>query len=160
MNKNRGVKFAHPKLQIAHPSYFFNSISYHILLDFLNYPKKFRVFFFSLGPLTLPPLIGAVQLGVLAACVVVLVLMDMASYHLSHKMLFFSGALFITLAIGVHLTLYFPSVTSFVSTISSVVVFQNRCYSYLSHLHDLVWDVTPSPDSDPPPPHPPRLPQA
>ncbi|KAM5558290.1 hypothetical protein ABKV19_020150 [Rosa sericea] len=93
-------------------------------------------------------MIGAVQLGVLAACVVVLVPMGMAGYHLSrNKMLFFSGALFITLAIGVHLTPYFPSVTDFVTTVSSVVVFQNRRDSCLSHLHDLVWDVSPSPNS-------------
>ncbi|KAL6225719.1 hypothetical protein ACLB2K_004568 [Fragaria x ananassa] len=86
-------------------------------------------------------MIGAVQLGLVAACVVVLVPMGMAGYHLSrNKMLFFSGALFITLAIGVHLTPYFPSVTDFVT---SVVVFQNRRDSCLSHLHDVVWDVTP-----------------
>ncbi|XP_004288573.1 PREDICTED: uncharacterized protein LOC101292635 [Fragaria vesca subsp. vesca] len=89
-------------------------------------------------------MIGAVQLGVVAACVVVLVPMGMAGYHLSrNKMLFFSGALFITLAIGVHLTPYFPSVTDFVTSVSSVVVFQNRRDSCLSHLHDVVWDVTP-----------------
>ncbi|KAB2599579.1 pre-mRNA-splicing factor CWC22 [Pyrus ussuriensis x Pyrus communis] len=51
---------------------------------------------------------GAVQLGVLAACVVVLVPMAMAGYHLSrNKMLFFSGALFITLASDA--VLYNPS---------------------------------------------------
>ncbi|PRQ30696.1 hypothetical protein RchiOBHm_Chr5g0027411 [Rosa chinensis] len=78
--------------------------------------------------------------------------MGMAGYHLScNKMLFFSGALFITLAIGIHLTPYFPFVTGFVTIVSSVVVFQNRHDSCLSHLHDLVWDVTHSPDSDPPP---------
>lgn len=95
-------------------------------------------------------MIGAVQLGLLAACVVVLVPMGMAGYHLSrNKMLFFSGALFITLAIGVHLTPYFPSVTDFVTTVSSVVVFENRRESCLSHLHDVVWDVHPTPDFNP-----------
>lgn len=95
-------------------------------------------------------MIGAVQLGVLAACVVVLVPMGMAGYHLSrNKMLFFSGALFITLAIGVHLTPYFPSVNDFVTTVSSVVVFENRRESCLSHLNDVVWEVTPSPNFNP-----------
>ncbi|XAR58110.1 hypothetical protein NMG60_11026502 [Bertholletia excelsa] len=43
---------------------------------------------------------GAVQFGVLAACVVLFVPMGMAGWHLSrNKMLFFSGALFITLAV-------------------------------------------------------------
>ncbi|KAB2612271.1 hypothetical protein D8674_034587 [Pyrus ussuriensis x Pyrus communis] len=92
-------------------------------------------------------MIGAVPFGLLAACVVVLVPMAMAGYHLSRKkMLFFSGALFITLAIGVHLTPYFPSVNDFVTTVSSVVVFENRRDSCLSHLHDVVWEVTPSPN--------------
>lgn len=91
-------------------------------------------------------MLGALQLGVLAACVVVLVPMGMAGWHLSrNKMLFFSGALFITLAVGVHLTPYFPSVTDFVSTVSSVVVIDNR-RSCISLLHDVVWDVTKSPD--------------
>ncbi|XP_050368594.1 protein ALTERED XYLOGLUCAN 9 [Argentina anserina] len=94
-------------------------------------------------------MIGAVGLGAVAACVVVLVPMGMAGYHLSrNKMLFFSGALFITLAIGVHLTPYFPSVTDFVNTVSSVVVFQSRRDSCLSHLHDVVWDVTPDVDDN------------
>ncbi|KAH7533966.1 protein ALTERED XYLOGLUCAN 9 [Ziziphus jujuba] len=94
-------------------------------------------------------MLGAIQLGVLAACVVVLVPMGMAGYHLSrNKMLFFSGALFITLAVGVHLTPYFPSVSDFVSTVSSVVVIDNR-RSCISILHDVVWDVTHSPNFDP-----------
>ncbi|RVW15304.1 hypothetical protein CK203_085625 [Vitis vinifera] len=54
-------------------------------------------------------MVGGVQLGVLAACVVLFVPMGMAGWHLSrNKMLFFSGALFITLAVGVHLTLTSP----------------------------------------------------
>ncbi|XP_073065508.1 protein ALTERED XYLOGLUCAN 9-like [Primulina eburnea] len=59
---------------------------------------------------------GAVQLGLLAACVVLFVPMGMAGWHLSrNKMLFFSCALFITLAVGVHLMPYFPSVSDFLS---------------------------------------------
>ncbi|KAF4389060.1 hypothetical protein F8388_026789 [Cannabis sativa] len=87
-------------------------------------------------------MLGALQLGIMAAFVVVLVLMGLAGWHLSrNKMLFFSGALFITLAIGVHLTPYFPSVTDFVSSVSSVVIFDTR-YSCLSLLHDVLWNVT------------------
>ncbi|KAF4362604.1 hypothetical protein F8388_011431, partial [Cannabis sativa] len=87
-------------------------------------------------------MLGALQLGIMAAFVVVLVPMGMAGWHLSrNKMLFFSGALFITLAIGVHLTPYFPSVTDFVSSVSSVVIFDTR-HSCLSLLHDVLWNVT------------------
>lgn len=61
-------------------------------------------------------MLGAVQLGLLAACIVLFVPMGMAGWHLSrNKMLFFSCALFITLAVGVHLTPYFPSITAFLS---------------------------------------------
>ncbi|KAL1569791.1 protein ALTERED XYLOGLUCAN 9 isoform X2 [Salvia divinorum] len=61
-------------------------------------------------------MLGAVQLGLLAACVVLFVPMGMAGWHLSrNKMLFFSCALFITLAVGVHLTPYFPSISAFLS---------------------------------------------
>lgn len=61
-------------------------------------------------------MIGAVQFGLLAACVVLFVPMGMAGWHLSrNKMLFFSCALFITLAVGVHLTPYFPSISAFLS---------------------------------------------
>ncbi|KAL5574160.1 hypothetical protein UlMin_023757 [Ulmus minor] len=89
-------------------------------------------------------MLGAVQLGMLAAFVVVLLPMGMAGWHLSrNKMLFFSGALFITLAIGVHLTPYFPSVSDFVSSVSSaVVVFDSHRQSCISLLHDVVWNVT------------------
>lgn len=53
---------------------------------------------------------GAVQLGIMAACVVLFVPMGMAGWHLSrNKVLFFSGALFITLAVCIHLIPYFPS---------------------------------------------------
>lgn len=61
-------------------------------------------------------MIGAVQFGLLAACIVLFVPMGMAGWHLSrNKMLFFSCALFITLAVGVHLTPYFPSISEFLS---------------------------------------------
>lgn len=54
-------------------------------------------------------MLAAAQLGLLAACVVLFVPMGLAGWHLSrNKMLFFSGALFITLAVGVHLAPYFP----------------------------------------------------
>ncbi|XP_042500390.1 uncharacterized protein LOC122078475 [Macadamia integrifolia] len=87
-------------------------------------------------------MVGAVQLGVLAACIVLFVPMGMAGWHLSrNKMLFFSGALFITLAVGVHLTPYFPSISDLVNSVSSVVT-ENR-YSCISFLHEIVWDVTP-----------------
>ncbi|KAG2715286.1 hypothetical protein I3843_03G071700 [Carya illinoinensis] len=86
---------------------------------------------------------GAIQLGLMAACVVLFVPMGMAGWHLSrNKMLFFSGALFITLAVGVHLTPYFPSISDFASTVSSIVVFDNRD-SCVSLLHEVVWDVKP-----------------
>ncbi|KAI3474955.1 hypothetical protein Pfo_030266 [Paulownia fortunei] len=59
-------------------------------------------------------MIGAVQLGLLAACIVLFVPMGMAGWHLSrNKMLFFSCALFITLAVGVHLMPYFPFISAF-----------------------------------------------
>ncbi|EEF35799.1 protein ALTERED XYLOGLUCAN 9 [Ricinus communis] len=87
---------------------------------------------------------GGVQLGVLAACVVLFVPMGMAGWHLSrNKMLFFSGALFITLAVGVHLTPYFPSVSDFVTSVQSVVVFDNREDSCINLVNEVVWDVKP-----------------
>ncbi|KAL9316410.1 hypothetical protein ACSQ67_017411 [Phaseolus vulgaris] len=91
-------------------------------------------------------MLGAVQLGLLAACVVLFVPMGMAGWHLSrNKVLFFSGALFITLAVGVHLTPYFPSVSDFVTSVSSSsvnVVVDDRA-SCVSLLHEIVWEVRP-----------------
>ncbi|KAK7385655.1 hypothetical protein VNO78_31421 [Psophocarpus tetragonolobus] len=91
-------------------------------------------------------MLGAVQLGLLAACVVLFVPMGMAGWHLSrNKVLFFSGALFITLAVGVHLTPYFPSVSNFVTSVSSStvnVVMDNRA-SCVSLLHEIAWEVRP-----------------
>ncbi|XP_042503310.1 uncharacterized protein LOC122080438 isoform X2 [Macadamia integrifolia] len=87
-------------------------------------------------------MVGAIHFGVLAACIVLFVPMRMAGWHLSrNKMLFFSGALFITLAIGVHLTPYFPSISDFLSSLSSVMI-ENRD-SCISFLHEIVWDVKP-----------------
>ncbi|KAK9285486.1 hypothetical protein L1049_024680 [Liquidambar formosana] len=46
-------------------------------------------------------MLGATQYDILAACVVLFVPIGMAGWHLSrNKMLFFSGALFITLAVA------------------------------------------------------------
>ncbi|KAL1348580.1 hypothetical protein HN51_024560 [Arachis hypogaea] len=102
-------------------------------------------------------MLGAVQLGLLAACVVLFVPMGMAGWHLSrNKVLFFSGALFITLAVGVHLTPYFPSVSDFVTSVSSsssgdgvLLVDDNDRSSCVSFLHDIDWEVKPSMDFDP-----------
>ncbi|XP_010263129.1 PREDICTED: uncharacterized protein LOC104601483 [Nelumbo nucifera] len=88
-------------------------------------------------------MLGALQFGVLAASIVLFVPMGMAGWHLSrNKMLFFSGALFITLAVGVHLTPYFPSISDLVSSLSASVVLENRD-SCVSFLHEIVWDVQP-----------------
>ncbi|GMH11288.1 hypothetical protein Nepgr_013129 [Nepenthes gracilis] len=90
-------------------------------------------------------MIGTVQLGLLAACVVVLVPMGLAGWHLSrNKMLFFGGALFISLAVAVHLFPYFPSLSSFIPdassfSSSSVVILKNRD-SCLPLLHEIEWN--------------------
>ncbi|KAJ4974330.1 hypothetical protein NE237_007504 [Protea cynaroides] len=87
-------------------------------------------------------MVGGVPFGVFAACIVLFVPMGLAGWHLSrNKMLFFSGAFFITLAICVHLTPYFPSISDFVSSLSSVMI-ENRD-SCISFLHEIVWDVKP-----------------
>lgn len=87
-------------------------------------------------------MLGAVQLGLFAAGVVLFVPMGMAGWHLSrNKMLFFSCALFITLAVGVHLIPYFPSVTSFLGSgvpfSSSFIVSRDSCFSLL---HEIAFD--------------------
>ncbi|KAM7519879.1 hypothetical protein LguiB_018841 [Lonicera macranthoides] len=85
---------------------------------------------------------GAVQLGVLAAGIVLFVPMAMAGYHLSrNKVLFFSGALFITLAVGVHLTPYFPLISDFIYSVPPVLVVEDRD-SCISYLHDVVYEVS------------------
>lgn len=80
---------------------------------------------------------GAVQLGAMAACVVLFVPMGMAGWHLSrNKMLFFSCALFIALAVGVHLTPYFPSISSFLPSPGS----QPPSDSCISLLHRVAFE--------------------
>lgn len=86
-------------------------------------------------------MIGAFQLGLLAACIVLFVPMGMAGWHLSrNKVLFFSCALFITLAVGVHLMPYFPSISSFIST-SEVISSPSSSYrdSCLLFLHSVMY---------------------
>ncbi|KAK8519411.1 hypothetical protein V6N12_025450 [Hibiscus sabdariffa] len=85
------------------------------------------------------------KLGAAAACVVVLIPVVMAGWHLSrNRMLLFSGVLFITLAVCVHLTPYFPSVSDFVTSVSSVVVFDHRS-SCINLVNDISWEVKPRP---------------
>lgn len=86
-------------------------------------------------------MLGAVQFGLFAAGVVLFVPMGMAGWHLSrNKMLFFSCALFITLAVGVHLVPYFPSITSFLSSSSSGSSFTVNHVSCISLLHQVAFD--------------------
>ncbi|GAA0160869.1 acetyltransferase [Lithospermum erythrorhizon] len=92
---------------------------------------------------------GVVQLGVLAACIVLFLPMGMAGWHLSrNKMLFFSGALFITLAVFVHLTPYFPALIATLSyssssssdvLVSPLFVHKNESCIYL--LHEIEYHV-------------------
>ena len=94
----------------------------------------------------MPIMFGGIQIGVLTACVVLFVPMGMAGYHLSrNKMFFFSGALFITLVVGVHLTPYFPSVSDFdfVTSVQSVVVFYNCEDSCINLVNEVIWNVKP-----------------
>ncbi|CAI0548290.1 unnamed protein product [Linum tenue] len=87
---------------------------------------------------------GGLQFGLLLACIVLFVPMVMAGWHLSrNKMLFFSGALFISLAVCVHLTPYFPSVSDFVTSVQSVVIFDNRDDSCINLVNEVVWDMKP-----------------
>lgn len=100
-------------------------------------------------------MVGPAQVGVLAACVVLFVPMGMAGWHLSrNKMLFFSGALFITLAVGVHLTPYFPSLSHLLlsSLSSSPLPHHPRSLplsSCLPFLHRLSWFPSSPADSSP-----------
>ncbi|KAJ8748869.1 hypothetical protein K2173_013300 [Erythroxylum novogranatense] len=89
--------------------------------------------------------LGVVQLGILAACVVLFVPKGMAGWRWSrNKMLFFGCALFITLAIGVHITPNIPSVSDFVTSVQSIVVFDNREDSCINLVNEVVWDVKPT----------------
>ncbi|PIM98512.1 N-acetylneuraminate 7-O(or 9-O)-acetyltransferase [Handroanthus impetiginosus] len=86
---------------------------------------------------------GAVQLGLLAACIVLFVPMGMAGWHLSrNKMLFFSCALFITLAVGVHLMPYLYSISVFLSP-SEVISAPTSLYrdSCVFFLHSVMYKV-------------------
>ncbi|KAL3845067.1 hypothetical protein ACJIZ3_002470 [Penstemon smallii] len=87
-------------------------------------------------------MLGAIHLGLIAACVVLFVPMGMAGWHLSrNKMLFFSCALFITLAVGVHLMPYFPSIPDFISqseviSATPTVISRDSCFF---SLHDVMY---------------------
>lgn len=87
---------------------------------------------------------AAAQVGVLAACVVLFVPMGLAGWHLSrNKVLFFSGALFVSLAVGVHLSPYLPSlphllVSSF-HPIRPAAPSSSSSASCISVLHRVSW---------------------
>ncbi|KAB2096334.1 hypothetical protein ERO13_A01G100900v2 [Gossypium hirsutum] len=95
--------------------------------------------------MTLMTMLGAVQLGAAAACVVVVLIpMVMAGWHLSrNRILLYCGVLFITLAVCLHLTPYFPSVSDFVTLVSSVVVFDHRS-TCINLVNDIAWKVKPN----------------
>ncbi|KAF3633849.1 putative Alpha-expansin 13 precursor [Capsicum annuum] len=78
---------------------------------------------------------GVIQLGVLAAFLVLFVPVGMAGWHLSrNRMLFFSCAIFITLAVCVHLTPFFLSSSGSLPLSSSSIVNLNSCISLLHHV--------------------------
>nr|XP_018629453.1 uncharacterized protein LOC104105542 [Nicotiana tomentosiformis] len=85
---------------------------------------------------------GAVQLGLLAAFLVLFVPIGIAGWHLSrNKMLFFSCALFITLAVCVHLTRYFPLVSLMLSSPGSVPLSSSvNLDSCISLIHQVEFD--------------------
>ncbi|PKA53099.1 hypothetical protein AXF42_Ash019007 [Apostasia shenzhenica] len=93
----------------------------------------------------------AAQLGVLCACVVLFVPMGMAGWHLSrNKVLFFSGALFITLAVGVHIAPYFPAASHLIFPSLSPYYSSSppfRSSSCLSFLHDVSFFPSHAPSS-------------
>lgn len=88
-------------------------------------------------------MIGTLQLGVVGlACIVLFVPMGMAGWHLSrNKILFFSGSLFISLAIVIHLSPYFPPIPDFASSSSSLNKHVFSRESCISYVHDVVFDV-------------------
>ncbi|CAH8260381.1 unnamed protein product [Arabidopsis lyrata] len=74
--------------------------------------------------------------------------MAMAGWHLSrNKMLFFSGDVFTSLAVCVHLTPYFPSVSDMVASVSSVVIYYH-CISCINEVDQIVWGVKPVPNPE------------
>lgn len=83
----------------------------------------------------------AIQAGLLAAFIVVFLPLGMAGWHLTrNRLLFFSVALFITLAVSVHLAPYFPSISSLVTGFRGA---SNQPHTSSSHcaslLHDVKW---------------------
>lgn len=87
----------------------------------------------------------ALLLGAAAACIVVLVPLGMAGWHLSRNIvLLFSGAILITLAVCVHFTPYFSSVSDYVTSVSSVAVFHRRKSSCMNLIHRIHWEVKPN----------------
>ncbi|GAB2246592.1 hypothetical protein Droror1_Dr00002085 [Drosera rotundifolia] len=84
---------------------------------------------------------SAVQLGLLAALIVILVPIMLAGWHLSrHKLLFFSGALFVALAVAVHLSPYFPSLPDYLPNSKITPLIENRD-SCLDLMNRIEWDV-------------------
>ncbi|XP_074565945.1 protein ALTERED XYLOGLUCAN 9-like [Curcuma longa] len=93
----------------------------------------------------------AAQLGALAACIVLFLPLGMAGWHLSrNKVLFFSGALFISLAVVVHLAPHLPSLSLLLlsslspsigteGTSSSDSIPAASFSSCIPFLHDLAW---------------------
>lgn len=93
----------------------------------------------------------AIQVGLLAAFVVVFLPLGMAGLHLTrNRLLFFSVALFITLAVSVHVAPYFPSMSSLLlplkaqwsisgiqETLTKGLGGQSLC---MSLLHDMTWE--------------------
>ncbi|XP_039137989.1 uncharacterized protein LOC120275468 [Dioscorea cayenensis subsp. rotundata] len=80
------------------------------------------------------------MVGALAAFFVLFVPMGLAGWHLSrNKVLFFSGALFISLAIAVHLTPYFPSISRLLVPLPSSSPPVLSPISCLSSIHDVFW---------------------
>ncbi|MCO5592280.1 hypothetical protein L7F22_046279 [Adiantum nelumboides] len=93
----------------------------------------------------------AIQVGLLAAFMVVFLPLGMAGLHLTrNRLLFFSVALFITLAVSVHVAPYFPSfsfllsplksqwtISGFRETFTKGLSGQSVCVSLL---HDMTWE--------------------
>lgn len=84
-------------------------------------------------------MVGSIPAGIFAAGIVLFLPIGMAGYHLSrNRMLFFSAALFITLAVGVHLMPYFPDLSQIISSFTS---FKNNLpFPCLTLLHEVEWD--------------------
>eukprot|EP00250_Pteridium_aquilinum_P011351 c20006_g1_i2 orf=282-1430(-) len=92
----------------------------------------------------------AIQVGLLAAFIVVFLPLGMAGLHLTrNRLLFFSVALFITLAVSVHVAPYFPSISSLLLPLKSQWSISNIRETFtkglggqslcVSLLHDITW---------------------